>query len=164
MSRLKRYDLPNQCYLVTTVTRDRRPYFADARLATMLVDNLRFYRERMGFLLHGYVIMPDHVHLLVTPVACTVSEIMRNFKSFTSKQIRETLRQSGPIWQRRFYDRVIRDEQQFLAALDYIHLNPVRSGLVSSPENYEFSSCRAFAECGTPLLHIDSLEGSRLGP
>ena len=58
---------------------------------------------------------------------------------------------------------MIRDQEQFVAALNYIHLNPVKDGLVSSPENYEFSSCRAYAQSGrTPLEII--VEESRLGP
>lgn len=154
MPRFKRYILSDHSYFITTATQERRPYFRDGRLAQVIIDNLRFYRDRMGFQLHGYVIMPDHIHLLITPISCSISEIMRNLKSFTSKQIRETLGIKGPIWQPRFYDRVIRDEEQFLAALTYIHLNPVKDGLVSSPEDYEFSSYCAYAQ----------LEGSRLGP
>ncbi|MBI1886395.1 MAG: transposase [Chloroflexi bacterium] len=164
MPQFKRYILPDHCYFATTATKERRAFFADPRLSQMIMDNLRFYRDHMGFRLHGYVVMPDHVHLLITPGSCSISDIMRNFKSFTGKQIREALRISGPIWQSRFYDRVIRDEAQFVAALNYIHLNPVKDGLVSLPEDYEFSSCGTYARSEKSPFEIDLLDGSRLGP
>jgi REP element-mobilizing transposase RayT len=117
----------------------------------------------MKFGLHGYVIMPDHIHLLVTPrQPGTVSDIMRNLKSYTSKEIRETLGIRGPIWQRRFYDRVIRSEEQFRAALDYTHLNPVRAGLVQSARGYGFSSYRYWEE-SHGLLPLDALDGRGWG-
>lgn len=96
MPQFKRYIVSNYCYFVTTTTQHRRPYFTDARLSQLIIENLRFYRDRMRFRLHGYVVMPDHIHLLVTPVGCSISDIMRNFKSFTSKQIRETLKGKRP--------------------------------------------------------------------
>ncbi len=158
MPQFRRYHLPDHCYFVTTTTVDRRAYFADRRLAEILLDNLRFYRSRMRFRLHGYVIMPDHVHLLVTSGGSSISDIMRNIKSFTSKQIREILGVKGAVWQSRFHDRIVRDETEFRAVLEYIHLNPVKAGLVASPEGYKFSSYSAYAGLGTAPLEVDPLE------
>ena len=158
MPRLRRFTEGEYCYFVTAGTQDRRPLFRDTRPCQILVKNLQFYRDRMKFALHGYVVMPDHIHLLVTPrQPATVSDIMRNLKSYTSREIREALGIRGPIWQRRFYDRVIRGGEQFRAALDYIHLNPVRAGLVQSATDYESSSYR-FWEEGNGLLRLDPTE------
>ncbi len=158
MPRLQRFTEGEYCYFVTTATQDRRPLFRDERLCQMLVKNLRYYRDRMNFALHGYVIMPDHIHLLVTPRQPeTVSDVMRNLKSYTSKEIREVLGTQGSIWQRRFYDRVIRGEEQFRTALNYIHLNPVRAALVRSARDYKFSSYRFWGE-GDGLLQLDPTE------
>jgi len=147
MPGFRRYVETDHCYFITTATYRRRPLFADRRLCRILEGNLRFYRDRMRFGLHGYVIMPDHVHLLVTPQQTeTISDIMRNFKSYTAREIREAVHVQGPIWQRRFHDRAIRSEDQFLSALEYIHLNPVKARLVQSAVAYEFSSCRFLEE------------------
>src|SRR4030042_94699 len=163
MSRFRRFTESEYCYFVTAGTRDRRPLFRDTRLCQLLVENLQFYRDRMKFALHGYVIMPDHIHLLITPrQPASISDIMRNFKSYTSKEIQEALGVQGPIWQRRFYDRVIRGEDQFRAALDYITLNPGRAGLVQSARDNEFSSYRSWEE-GDGLLPLDPLEAVTAG-
>ncbi len=163
MPRLRRFTEGEYCYFVTAGTQDRRPLFRDTFLCQIVLKNLQFYRDRMKFALHGYVIMPDHVHLLITPrQPATVSDITRNFKSYTSKEIREALAIRGPIWQRRFYDRVIRSEEQFRTALDYIHLNPVRAGVVRSARDCDFSSYR-FWEEGDGVLQLDPLEAVTAG-
>jgi putative transposase len=163
MPRFRRFTEGDYCYFVTTSIQDPLPLLRDARLCQILRKNLQFYRDRMKFGLHGYVIMPDHVHLLITPrQPATISDIMRNFKSYTSKGIREALGIRGPIWQRRFHDRVIRSEDQFRTALDYIHLNPVQAGLVQSARDYAFSSYR-FWEEGDALLPLDALDGRGWG-
>src|SRR3972149_4217372 len=163
MPRFRRFTEGEYCYFVTAGTRDRRPLFRDSRLCQILIKNLQFYRSQMKFHLHGYVIMPDHVHILLTPrPPATISDIMRNLKSYSSKEIRGVLGIRGPIWQRRFYDRVIRGEEQLRAALDYAHLNPVRARLVQSPTDYEFSSYR-FWEEGDGVLRLDPPEAVTAG-
>ena len=152
MPRFRRYLEADQCYFITTSTYRRRPLFADPRLCRILECNLKFYRDRMKFGLHGYVIMPDHMHLLITPrQPATISDIMRNFKSYAAKEMRRFLATTGPVWQSRFHDRVIRGEAQFHLALSYIHLNPVRAALVQSATGYEFSSCRFWEEGVGPI-------------
>lgn len=163
MTNLRRYGQESDCYFVTTITRERFPYFSDPALCRALLDNLAFYRRHMGFLLHGYVIMPDHLHLLLTPRSATISDVMRNFKSYTAKQIRETLNVSGSIWQSRFHDRAVRTEEQFNACLSYIHDNPVRAGIVVTHADYEYSSYASWHGEGSPL-QVDAPDGSRLGP
>jgi len=152
LPRFRRYAEGEQCYFVTSGTHERRPLFRDPRLCLILLENLRFYHERMNFGLHGYVIMPDHIHLLITPrEGSSISDIMRNLKSYAVREMRHALGIDGPVWQRRFYDRVIRNEEQFRSALDYIHLNPVKARLVQSASGYEFSSCRFWEEGLGPI-------------
>jgi REP element-mobilizing transposase RayT len=111
--------------LVTTNTHARLPLFRDATLATVVLQNLEFYRERLDFSLNAFVVMPDHLHLLLIPRETWLSDIMRSLKSFSAKQIIDAVGTQGPIWQSRFHDRAIRSEDQFLAAIEYIHQNPV---------------------------------------
>jgi REP element-mobilizing transposase RayT len=151
--------------LVTTNTHARLPLFRDATLATVVLQNLEFYRERLDFSLNAFVVMPDHLHLLLIPRETWLSDIMRSLKSFSAKQIIDAVGTQGPIWQSRFHDRAIRSEDQFLAAIEYIHQNPVRAGLSSSAEQYPYSSASAYAGLaagGAPSVTYP--DGSRLGP
>jgi len=163
MPRFRRYAEGEQCYFVTSGTHERRPLFRDPRLCLILLENLRFYHERMNFGLHGYVIMPNHIHLLITPrEGSSISDIMRNLKSYAAREMRHALGIDGPVWQRRFYDRIVRGEAQFLAALDYMHENPVQAGVVESAGAYEFSS-RRFWEDGSGPIELDGLDGHGWG-
>ena len=108
--------------------------------------------------------MPDHLHLLLTPGRIQLPDIMRNLKSYIAKEVHEAQNGGGSIWQPRFHDRGIRDHRQFDAALKYIHLNPVKAGLARSENEYEFSSALAYSSDREPLLGVDLLDGSRLGP
>jgi len=77
--------------------------------------------------IYGYVVMPEHVHLLVSePASETLADAMHFLKLSFTKRLRHT----GSFWQKRYYDRNIRDAAEFDEKLGYIHLNPVRAGLV----------------------------------
>jgi putative transposase len=118
---------------VTTNTRARTPLFAHAPYANEAVETLYRVREQLPFLLHGFVIMPDHCHILLrVPAPASVSTIIGTFKSGVSFNIG-----NGPIWQRRFHLRLPDDAMRVLA---YIHRNPVRAGLVQIAEDYPWSS------------------------
>jgi REP element-mobilizing transposase RayT len=145
MGRFKRYQLPNRSYFVSSATRHRTPLFRDRELAAIVVQNLLFYRRRGDYLLHAYVVMPDHIHALITPVNGSISDNMRNVKSYITKEIRERRGITGEIWPR-FHDRVIRNDQHFADAVAYIHSNPVRAGITRSPLEYEFSSAAIYDE------------------
>jgi REP element-mobilizing transposase RayT len=154
----------NHAYLVTTNSHERRPLFRDLVLAQIIVDTLRFYRDRDDFALHAYVVMPDHLHLLLTPRQAQLPDIMRNVKSFSARQIREVSGTVGPVWQSRFHDRGIWTEDQFLQAAGYVHNNPVKAGLVNSAEGCRFSSAALYSGATEVPLGIDMADGSRLGP
>jgi REP element-mobilizing transposase RayT len=108
--------------------------------------------------------MPDHVHLVLTPRKAGLSDIMRNLKSFCAKQIRDATGNAGAVWQSRFHDRAIRSEMQYRQAIEYVHHNPVKAGLVRSGEDYEYSSARVYAGWTDVELGVDAPDGSRLGP
>lgn len=92
-------------------------------------------------LLLSYAIMPDHFHMLVQPQpGWSLSQIVQTVKGYSSRVINDRAGQRGRLWQRSFYDRVIRDNAQLLQCIDYIHLNPVKARHVSEPEWYRWSS------------------------
>jgi REP element-mobilizing transposase RayT len=90
--------------------------------------------------LHAWVIMPNHVHLLITPSA-DPSEIMRNLKGRTARQANLLLNRAGQrFWQEESYDHLIRNEREFQRIERYIVENPVTAGLAHTPEEYPWSS------------------------
>jgi len=97
------------------------------------------YGER--YILDAYVVMPDHVHLLLTPLhSWKLSKILQGIKGYTSREINKILNRKGSFWQDESFDHLIRNEADWLDKFKYIHNNPVNAGLVDRPEDYEFSS------------------------
>jgi REP element-mobilizing transposase RayT len=90
--------------------------------------------------LHAFVVMPNHVHLLITP-AVELRKLTMSLKSVTAKHANRILGLTGqPFWQDESYDRVVRDETEFDGIRAYIEANPVRAGLAGEPGDYPWSS------------------------
>lgn len=111
---------------------------------------LHFHGER--YHLHAWCIMPNHVHILIEPLA-QLATIIQSWKSFTARRIlarNEELQLGIPgksLWMRDYWDRYIRDETHYLRAVAYIHRNPVAAGLCGSPEEWPWSSASARGNC-----------------
>lgn len=120
-------------FFVTTNTKNRHTIFANPAYAREAIETLYRLQGLYPFFIHGFVVMPDHVHLLlfVTEHVC-ISTIMKQYKSGVAFNIGK-----GPIWQPRFH---IRLPENAGAILQYIHNNPVKAGLVKHPEEYPWSS------------------------
>lgn len=123
----------DQSMLITTNVLDRRTIFLNPAYAREAVDTLYRVQELHPFFLYGFVIMPDHCHfLLFVPAPESISKIMNVYKGIVSLNIG-----LGKIWQPRFHMRIVKNKAE---ALRYIHLNPMRRGLVKCPEDYTWSS------------------------
>jgi REP element-mobilizing transposase RayT len=106
-----------------------------------LVQNSLLHFDGERYYLHAWVIMPNHVHVLLTP--CTgwsLSEILHSWKSYTAKEANHILGRTGNFWEEEYFDRFIRNEQHFIATVDYIESNPVKAGLCIRNEEWEFGS------------------------
>ncbi|MFH1335137.1 MAG: transposase [Candidatus Zixiibacteriota bacterium] len=159
MSKLKRIILPDYCYFVTTVVKDREKILLNEKICSLVLEDLKFYRMKYKFKLHGYVIMPDHLHLLMSlSEDGNVSRIMHDFKSHIAQETNITLKRSGAFWQEGFYDHIIRDERDFIKKVDYIHKNPLTSGLVKDPSEYQFSSFRNYYMGDDSVIQIDRIQ------
>ena len=94
--------------------------------------------------IHAVVVMPDHVHLLLTPLRdldgnlYSLVEILQGIKSASAHSLNRALGRSGPVWQEESFDHVLRSEENFSEKLEYIRQNPVRRGLVKNPEDYRW--------------------------
>jgi putative transposase len=123
-------------YFVSTQTAGRKPFFRHDRWARLMLSTIDHYCET-GYTLHAFVIMPDHLHLLFTPVE-SVEKAVQLIKGGFSFRAKRELGWSGEIWQPGFTDHRIRDEEDWQHHLSYIQNNPVNAHLVSNAADYEF--------------------------
>ena len=136
-------------FFVTTITAQRQPIFRDAPTAELLIDVLQHYRGLEKFLLHEFVLMPDHVHAIITPAPqISLERAMQFIKGGFS--FRLGTRSKAAIWQESFSNHRIRDEQDYGIHRGYIRQNPVRAGLAVRAEGYAYSS----ASCGFILDEV----------
>ena len=143
--RLHREQTPGGIFSVTKCVQPKRPVL-DEEIRNFVVSSLRFYVERRDIELRAFVVMPDHVHVLVSLLKeWTLSLWMKCLMSFVSAKTTSRLRMCGCHWQEGFYDTEVHTEKQFHYLADYIHDNPVRDGLVASPEEWSASSARSLS-------------------
>ena len=152
MSNFIRYYKDNNIVFVTIVTYNRQP---------ILVENIELLRNSLKEIKYKYkiiagIVLPDHVHLLIqTEKADDFPKIIASLKVNFSKSMPKNINQTNNqlnrrekgIWQRKYYDHIIRDEKDFNKHLDYIHYNSVKH-LNIVPKDWEFSSFKKFAEKG----------------
>ena len=110
-------------------------------IAAIVADAIR-EGGREDYSLHSWVVMPNHVHLLITPLT-NVSALLRRLKGVTAYRANQAPMRKGPFWQHESYDRLVRDDREFRRIQDYIVQNPVKAGLAASAELYEWSSAWA---------------------
>ena len=116
-----------------------RALLQSERNATLLIDVLRSYVAGRKFQLHDFVVMPDHVHLLITVGgAMTIERAMQFVKGGFSFRLRKESGYLGEVWQRGFSEVRVDDRESFLRYRDYIAENPVKAGLVDSPEEFPY--------------------------
>ena len=151
MGRLRHRTAPGCTYFVTTDTWQKRQIFKVDEVAGIVVQRLLFCRDQGKYFLHGFVLMPDHLHLLLTPGDDTTLErAMQLIKGGSSHEIHKRRDHKMKIWQPGFHEWTVRGSKDYDTKLEYIHLNPVRAGLVERPEQWLSSSA-----CGT--FRMDSM-------
>ncbi|MBS2000648.1 MAG: transposase [Candidatus Obscuribacterales bacterium] len=106
-----------------------------------LVQRAMLFFDGERYDLHGWVVMPNHVHALFTPKkADGLAEIVGGWKSYTAKEANKILGRKGPFWQKEYYDRVVRNPRHFDRVKDYIENNPVKAGLCKTPQEWKYTS------------------------
>jgi len=160
MSNLRRYYTSGNHYFVTSVTFDRIP---------ILVQNIDLYRTatdrtclRFAMEITAWVALPDHLHLILDPKANNLSDAMKIFKQDFGFLYRQRIgAKAGRVWQLRFHDHIIRDQDDMNRHIDYIHYNPVKHGLVKSAKDYAHSSFADYVREGFYRLDWGSTEKIR---
>ena len=147
MSKLLRHYQQGNMYFITALTQDRKSilinYFG------LLWQSINKYTDVLDFILIAYVILPDHLHLMINPKKGDPSAIMQKIKLSFSKKLKfERKGKHSKIRQRRFWDHVIGNDQDMKNHIDYIHYNPVKHGYVVSPYEWQYSSFRKYFNNG----------------
>jgi putative transposase len=149
---LIRYQKEDHTHFITFSCYQRLPYLASDLAKELFEDALERTRLRYRLILYGYVIMPEHVHLLIgEPEDSTLANAIKALK------LSVTLRLSQrPFWQARYYDFNVFSNPKRIEKLRYIHRNPVNRGLVSRPEDYRWSSFNHYATGDSLPVEIES--------
>jgi putative transposase len=138
---------------VTTATRDRRPIFETTRVAELLIDTLLHYRTLGHYKLHAYVVMPDHLHLLLTPQAVTLEHVVELIKNGFAYRLNTEL----PLWEHGYTGYSVANMHDLEIVRAYLHQLPVRANLSTAAELYPHSSAyrrtpaRQFATSGSAV-------------
>lgn len=168
-------------YFVTTTVAGFRPILNYDPIRQIILENLDFYRRKYTTAIYAYVIMPEHLHLVVdvSRSVKTISDFMLSFKGMTARQIFRNLskysttetsffkkivnihhcneKRNFQIWQNRFDDVVIDSSRILNQKIDYIHFNPVKRGLVNNPVDYKYSSARNYELDDHSVFRIDDI-------
>lgn len=147
MTNIRRYWNDNNTCFPTHVTYNRCPILIDN--FDLLWQAITKIKDKHQFELIAWVIMPDHCHFLISCGANNPSNLTRQIKlSFSTSYRGATRQRTGRVWQYRFWDHIIRDQNDMNRHIDYIHYNPVKHGIVDAALKYQFSSFREYSDQG----------------
>ena len=158
-----------ELHFITCSCYHRQPWLASPQRRDLLLAVFEEVRQRYGYVVVGYVVMPEHIHLLISePEKGDPSRVMQAIKQGFSRRVLKAVRPrrvagqqelfalgAEHVWQRRFYDFNVWTERKRIEKLRYMHRNPVARGLVQEPEQWRWSSYRsyAFGEAGAVRIN-----------
>jgi putative transposase len=131
---LPHFQLSSGYYFITFSTYNRQLLLPSQK--DCVFDAIRFL-DNKKYELYAAVILNDHVHMIINPLD-TLSKIMHSIKSFTAHQINKLSNRDGKLWQDENFDRVIRDENEFLEKINYVANNPIKANLAEGYEDYKW--------------------------
>lgn len=174
-------------HFITFAVVDWVDVFSRSGYVEILLNSLRFCQTNKGLIIHAWCVMSNHVHFAVSAKDANTSEIMRDFKKFTSRQILDAIRSNiyresrrdwmlalfrragqanshnydSQFWQQQLHPIELYSPFFIRQKINYIHRNPVKAGIVDRPEEYRWSSARDYVAGGGPgLLEVERLFGS----
>lgn len=136
-----RFLLPHACYHIITRGNQRQPVFLDEKDYGAYMDRLKRYKKRYGFLLYGFCLMPNHVHLIGQPketdkLAKFMHGLSRSYTAYFNKRYEKV----GHLWQGRYISKVITKGGYLIDCIQYIEYNPLRANLANVAPEYRWSS------------------------
>ncbi|MEZ5357473.1 MAG: transposase [Candidatus Zixiibacteriota bacterium] len=146
MSKLLRYPKISDIYFITCVTHNRIPILH--KNYSLLVKAFFAVRRRKSIKLLAWIVLPDHFHCLVDSKNNSISDILQQFKMSFGALYRGAFKvKKGNVWQKRFWDHMIRNQEDYNRHMDYIHYNPVKHGLCKNPFHWPYSSLNLYSDC-----------------
>jgi len=128
-------------FFVSTNTDGFRRLLQSERSANLLIEVLYHYRSERQYLVHEFVVMPNHLHVIITPLgAVTIEKAMQLIKGGFSFRAKKAFAWKVTVWHRSFNDRRLRDRSEYVNAREYLLDNPVKAGLCARREEWPFSS------------------------
>lgn len=153
MGRLKHRTAPGWTYFVTTKTWQNRALFQVPENTRILIECMFRHRDAGAYLLHEFVVMPNHLHLILTPtVETTLEKAMMLIKGGSSHEIHRQRGIRTQLWASGFHETSIRDHDDYMKKSAYIRNNPVEAHLVSKPEDWPYGS--AGGSCQTDEIPL----------
>ena len=169
---LRRYYGKGDLHFITFSCYRRLPLLKSVRARDLFARELARVRDEMGFRLIGYVVMPEHVHLLMSePPRGTPSTVLQKLKLRVARKMRKRSRKIPPgqmrlpfeergetlraFWQARFYDFNVYSERKRIEKLNYMHANPITRKLAAHPKDWPWSSWGFYARTGKVLVQMD---------
>ena len=146
-----RYYYPEQIVFITQVVKDRHLIFQNQENVKLLRETLHIVQEKHNFKMLAYVFLPDHFHLLIQPKGnSNFSQIMHSLKFRFTRAYKQKMGLSEHLnfWQKRFWDHIIRDENDLENHIHYIHYNPIKHGYVHWPTEWKNSSYQEWVKIG----------------
>ena len=134
--RTGRYSEPGHIYLITTLVTDRQPIFRDFTIARICIQILRQQDENNSTATLAFMLMPDHLHWLVTLQSGTLERLLHRFKGASARRINQHRGMNGKVWQAGYHDHALRQDEDIRTIARYVVANPLRAGLVSRIWDY----------------------------
>lgn len=159
MPNYRRYYTENNTVFLTIVTKNREPWIL--KYTNQIFESMHFVKNKHKFKNKAYIFLPDHIHWIIELVSdSNFSTIVGSFKRDVTWRLKK--KDIFIKWQNRFYDHVIRDDNDLLRHIDYIHFNSVKHGLVKKPGLYEFSSFNEWKKRGMYADNWGVIEPDRI--
>jgi putative transposase len=150
--RLERHQQTGNLHFITFSCHNRAPYLNSPKAASVFEHSLESSRQKYAFHLHGYVVMPEHIHLLLAePPTHPLSTVLAALKRSVSKQLPQS-----PFWLPRYHDFNVFTHVKRVEKLRYIHRNPVTRGITAHPGDYPWSSFNTYATLIQGTVQIDT--------
>ena len=131
--------------MITLTTWRRRKVFLTDAAYSIIERALAFHASEDNVIIAGYVIAPDHVHILARPALWDLPPFIKNFKTYTGGKIKLAEDFTGGVWRRRFFTAPADTPDEFAKRLRRMHNHPVKDGIVETPEDYLWSSAAAYS-------------------
>jgi putative transposase len=137
-------------YFLTMATDNHKPWFRSLHDKSLILQVMDRIKARFDLHFDAWVIMPDHVHWLISPNMADYSKVVFAFKRGVGAELKKAgkLRDGEKLWQSRFWEHTIRDDEDLRRCVEYIHFNPVKHGYVDSPHEWEYSSFHQYVAEG----------------